>query len=78
MWAVEEERIKNLSDEARRQVEGVRARLIGGLERIDLSNRAMIEASQALESIDGELDALFGEGPPATGGLPGSGLSDWA
>jgi hypothetical protein len=75
MWSTEEERIKNLSDEARRQVEGVRARLIGGLERIDLSNRSMIEASQTLQSIDKDLDTLFGEGAPATTGV---GLSDWA
>jgi len=75
MWSTEEERIKNLSDEARRQVEGVRARLIGGLERIDLSNRSMIEASQTLQSIDKDLDTLFGEGAPAT---TGAGLSDWA
>ena len=49
MWSEEEDRIKHLSEEARRQVESVRARLIGGLERIDLSNRAMIEASQSLQ-----------------------------
>ena len=75
MWSTEEERIKNLSDEARRQVEGVRARLIGGLERIDLSNRSMIEASQTLQSIDKDLDTLFGEGALAT---TSAGLSDWA
>mmetsp|Transcript_22156 Transcript_22156/g.51437 ORF Transcript_22156/g.51437 Transcript_22156/m.51437 type:complete len:181 (-) Transcript_22156:67-609(-) len=85
MWSDEETRIKNLSEEARRQVEAVRARLIGGLERIDLSNRAMIEAAQTLQSIDQDLDTLFGEGPPATAGTvalgaggSNTGLSDWA
>ncbi|KAJ1495295.1 hypothetical protein T484DRAFT_1762848 [Baffinella frigidus] len=51
MWHLEERKIKAISDDTRRGFDQLRGNVISGLEKLDLTNRAMLESVETLISL---------------------------
>mmetsp|Transcript_52760 Transcript_52760/g.107636 ORF Transcript_52760/g.107636 Transcript_52760/m.107636 type:complete len:309 (+) Transcript_52760:79-1005(+) len=58
IWSHEEQRIRHISEETRRNVDNVRSNLIGALEKMDVTNKNMTETMESLLQLDQEIAAV--------------------
>eukprot|EP00802_Teleaulax_amphioxeia_P010110 Tamp_10135.p1 GENE.Tamp_10135~~Tamp_10135.p1 ORF type:complete len:378 (-),score=71.32 Tamp_10135:945-2051(-) len=64
LWKEEENRVKVLTEETKSRLKIVRDHLIGTLDHVDVSNRAMMEAMDQLLRIDYEMCQTYGDRVP--------------
>lgn len=58
LWSNEEARIRGISEETRKTVDNIRSNLIGALEKMDVTNKNMLETAESLMHLDREMDAV--------------------
>jgi len=66
MWMEEESRVKLISEETKKKLKIVRDHLIGTLDHVDVSNRAMMESMDSLLRVDLEMRNAYGDPIPHT------------